>query len=239
MRAQSAAFFLFAALWTAGVAPSRADAQSDSSPLSRALRFFDAVTPGVEAGALDALRPPPVSPAARTRTLATLPRDGELQPDAKEAGKLAALEPILRVHQRLDVLIVKVIDLPQAFVGLHERAVVLITRPALRAVTAAELQALVAHEIGHDFFWTEYAAAVERGDRSALQELELRCDGLAVLTLARIGLDPRVLDDATRKLYRFNETIGATGNTGTYPHPSERSRFVRELSDRWSRARGI
>lgn len=237
MRARSVGLLLFTALGTTSVTPPPALAQSHDTRVSRVLHFFDALTPGVDTIALDALRPPPVSPGARSRTLATLPTEGELQPDAKETSKLAALEPILQYHQRLDVWIFKVIDVPQAFVGLHERAIVLISRQALRRVTAAELQAIVAHEIGHEFFWADYAAAAKRADRSALQELELRCDGIAVLTLLAIGLDPNALSAATRKLYSFNETIGAIANAGNYPDPSERARFVRELTDRWSRAR--
>jgi hypothetical protein len=86
------------------------------------------------------------------------------------------LERVLIYHERVEVLDVKLIDVPQAAVALHQRAVLLISRPALRVVATSELQALVAHEISHDYFWREFEDMFARGDRNGLQELELRCD---------------------------------------------------------------
>jgi predicted SprT family Zn-dependent metalloprotease len=58
-------------------------------------------------------------------------------------------------------------------VGLHARSVVLISQRALHLLNADVLQAVVAHEIGHEYVWDEYQAALERKDARRLQELAL------------------------------------------------------------------
>jgi len=228
MRAQAAATFLTCWLATA-MSPATAQAQSPGSPASNALRFFESVPPGDVSAILRALRPLPITSDERARTLAVLPAEGELPPDAKELAKLSALEVVLVYHERQRLFDIKVIDVPQAVVGLHQRAVLLISRPALRFLSASELQALVAHEIGHEYFWRDYERARERRDLRGRQELELKCDGIAVLTLISLGLDPARLADGIRKMTDFNEILGATANADEYPRMQDRMRFARAL----------
>ena len=95
------------------------------------------------------------------------------------------MQRVLIYHKRQDVFEAKVIDLPEAGIVLHARSILLISRPALRLLSAAELQAVVAHEVGHEYFWTEFEHLRDGRDGRARQELELRCDAIAVLTLLR------------------------------------------------------
>lgn len=215
------------------LAPQDSADQSEVSPSSVARRFFDALQVDNASAALIALRPTPVGFDERERILAGLPEHGALEPDAEENGKLTAIEVVLRYHQRNEIFEVKVIDVPQAAIALHARAVLLISRPALRLVSAAELQALVAHEVGHEFFWREYERARERKELRTLQELELKCDGISALTLLELGLDPFLLSRITRKLTRFNEPLGATANAAEYPTLDERDRFIHYIVNRW------
>jgi predicted Zn-dependent protease len=143
--------------------------------------------------------------------------------------KLATLTQILRYHERTGIVEIKVIDVVQAFVRLHARSILLISREALRLLSAVELQALVAHEMGHDYFWNEFQRPRERHDTRILREVELKCDGVATLTLVDLGLDPRALLSAMRKLTRFNETLGATANADGYASSQERERFVQAV----------
>ena len=53
-----------------------------------------------------------------------------------------------------------------AFVGLHARTVLLISREALRLLDAKELLAIGAHELGHDYVWDDYAEARQRATRA-------------------------------------------------------------------------
>lgn len=126
-------------------------------------------------------------------------------------------------------------DEPQAAVALHMRSALIISRPALRILSGAELQAMVAHEIGHDLFWADFERTLAQADRRGRQELELKCDGIAILTLLVLRLDPARLLDGLRKQGRFNEMLGAVANADDYPQLGERQRFMVTLRDFASR----
>ena len=122
-----------------------------------------AMDPLALARLLDESRPAPMPAAIRARVLAGLPKKGEVRDlDDRERGKLAALAPVLEVTQRGSVYAIKIIDVPHAFVGLHARTVVLISRPALRLMSKDELQALMAHENAHEYVYDEYRASQGR-----------------------------------------------------------------------------
>jgi len=209
------------------------EAQGSSRPVTEALRFFGAAAEGDGViGILRRLRPSAAPETDRTRALADVPADSVLLPDAKERSKLEALEAVLIYHERLHVIEIKLVDVPMAVVGLHDRAVILISRPALRLLSIPELQATVAHEIGHEYFWSDdYAGLHERHDTDALQVLELKCDGVAVLTLVALGLNPADLYRATEKIGRFNEVPKARWGNNGYPDPRDRERFIRAMVD--------
>jgi hypothetical protein len=195
----------------------------------QALAFFEQAGVGHPGRFLDALRPLPLAAFLRAQVMASLPMEGEVRPSKKEALKLAAIEPVLRYHHRQDVLQLKLITVSHAFVGLHARTVLLVSREALDLVDGPKLQALTAHEIGHEYFWDEYQAALVRDDADAVRELELRCDGVAVITLRQLGLDPHALVEAVRALTRFNESVGAVRSAGRYVSLKERIAFVETI----------
>jgi hypothetical protein len=236
MRTQIAGFVALG--WLVAVSSSPADPRPGTDgPGARALRFFERLREQQPATLLVALRPPPVDPGTRAAILAALPEAGEIEPDSAEAEKLAVMEEVLVYHDRWSVFETKIIDLPQAFIGLYGRTVLLISRPAMQLLTGAELRALVAHEMGHDFFWTDYQRARVALDHAALQELELKCDGIGVLTMVALGLDPALLRVAERKITRFNEGF-AVANAGEYPDPRDRDRFARGLAQLLGRVGG-
>jgi hypothetical protein len=194
-----------------------ASARAAGTPAEKALRFFEALPPGELRGALGRFRPARIRTGQLADALNTLPAEGELTPDSSEAAKLARLESILAYHGRLGVVVIKLIDLPQAGIGLYARSILLLSRSALDMLTATELQAVVAHELGHEYFWDDYQRARKRGDMPALQEVELKCDGIAALALIALGLHAGVLESAVRKVARFNEALGATANAAGTP----------------------
>ena len=199
------------------------DSQLSASALS-ALKFFDAFASTDVHSALRVLRNLPIPVQERERARATLPSEGTLTPTPSEIKKLDALKPVLIYHERDQVFDIKVIDLPQAYIGLHERAILLISRPALKVLTAAELPALAAHELGHDFLWREFE---QEPHGRARQQLELECDGIGALTLVALGQDPMQLLRATNKLNQFNKQFGTPSNIGDYPTPYDRQRFIK------------
>ncbi|HSB61320.1 MAG TPA: hypothetical protein VLI67_06350 [Vicinamibacteria bacterium] len=208
-------------------------AAEGGSVLEAALQFFTRHYPAGTVERLASLRPPPLGPAEREGVLATLPPEGEvLDLDADQRRKLAAARRVLELHGRGAVYVVKVIDVPQAAVALHARAVLLVSEPALDLLDEEELQALFAHEVGHEYFWGEYLRARQEKDRRRRQTLELLCDGLAILTLRGAGMGPRPLTSALEKVLRYNrDRFGAALNEGDYPAIGERRRFARRLGE--------
>lgn len=214
-----------------------AAAQSLSTIRSGELLAMD---PLALARLLDESRPAPVPAAVRARVLAGLPKQGEVHNlDDGARRKLAALAPVLEAAQRGSVYAVKVIDVPHAFVGLHARTVVLISRPALGLMSEDELRALVAHETAHEYVHAEYERATAEGRSGRLQDLELVCDIIAVMTLRAIGQEAWSLAAGIEKLLRFNRFhFGTEIDDPDYPSSLLRRSVVLALEKRISRVAG-
>lgn len=202
------------------------------SPVESALAGFLGTDPRTFALDLGRRRPPAVSQDLKNRILDSLPAEGQVKKLKQPAErKLASLERVLRVHQRQSVFEVKVIAVPQAFVGLHARAVVLISETALNLLDAEELQALVAHEIGHEYVWARYETARDLKDHRRLQELELYCDGVAILTLRETGVDPSRLVTGLEKVGQFNRRrFGRALNEDYYTSLAKRKKFAQAVT---------
>jgi hypothetical protein len=180
----------------------------------------------------DTCRPPAIDTAEKVRFVASLPTHGEVtQLTRGEGAKLRALQRVLRLHAREGVYEIKIVDLPYAATALYGRAVVLISYHALRLLNAEELQAVMAHEIGHEYVWQEYAAARLGEDSRRLRELELTCDAVAVLTLSRLGISPDRLISAVETIEWFNkERFGKADNENNYPNLTLRRDRIKKMS---------
>jgi hypothetical protein len=179
---------------------------------------------------LTARRPTPLDAADRAKVMAALPKEGELRPRANEIKKLDAAQTVLKYHGRDGVITFKVIEVGHAFVGLHARTVLLASRDALALVSAEQFSALVAHELAHEYVWEEYWRAMQSREHSRMQELELQCDGIAVLTLRRLGIDPEHLVSAVETITRFNERRGTVASASDYVSLKERVAFIRAVA---------
>ena len=197
-----------------------------------------AADPNVIARFLETSRPAPVSAEDKARALKTLPLEGavtDLNPSARE--KLAALTTLLRASGRESVYEIKVIAVPQAGIGIYARAVILISEPTLTLVDAKELQALVAHEVGHEYVWMERERSVQLGDHSRLRDLELMCDGIAIVILRGLGIDVSRLMSGVQRINRFNlERFGIANNESDYPTLAQRQTFARAMATRSAEA---
>lgn len=180
---------------------------------------------------VQANQPTPMSPDQKARILAGLPRQGELTDlDARSRRKLASLSPLLRANGRELAYQIKVIDVPQVRIGLHARAVVLISEQALRLLGAEELQAQVAHEIGHEYVRVDHAQAAARGDHRRLKDLELLCDAIAIVTLHGLGMDSSRLMTGVEKITRNNRIVYESSvDDSNYPALPERHQFARAV----------
>jgi Zn-dependent protease with chaperone function len=180
------------------------------------------------------IRKPPVSHEERAALIGTLPEDGHVRVlTADQTEKIRLLRPVFEILGRRLVFHVQIIDVPQAFLGLHGRTVILLSTNALNLLGADELAAVIAHEAGHEFFWDEYAQARSAGSEAGLRRIELLADASAVLTLRRLGSPAEALIAGLRKLDEFNRThLGVAFNTNSYPSLELRAKRILDLSRR-------
>lgn len=184
---------------------------------------------------LEAARPAPVSTEDMGAILSALPPEGEVTKlGASAQQKVDAVRQLLTSTRR-DWYEIKVIDLPQAAVALYARTVVLISEPALELLNAAELRAMAAHEIGHEYVWIEWDRARRDADQERLKNLELVCDAIAAVTLHKIGMDPSILIAGLETIERFNrQRFGPARNENNYPTLAKRRAFARDIQQ-WLR----
>ena len=155
-----------------------------------------------------AIRPAKLSLEEVRSITSTLPSEGAVRPDSQGLAKLAALLPILSVYERRSVVEVKVAHLPYACMAFYQRSVLIIAEDTLRILRAEELQALAAHELAHEYFWEEYYQAKGRQDSRRLRKIELLCDGIAIITLHNLGMNPASLLSGVTRINRFNAKMG-------------------------------
>jgi hypothetical protein len=191
-----------------------------------------ATDPNALARFLETARPGPVSAEDKARVISTLPLDGEVTDlSASARQKVAVLTALLRTTGYESVYQIKVIDVPQAGMVLHARAIILVSEAALTLLDAGELQASLAHEMGHGYVWTERERAFQLGDHKRLKDLELVCDAIAIVTLHGLGMDVSRLMSGVEKTSRFNrERFGKANNERDYPILAERQAFARAVA---------
>jgi hypothetical protein len=178
---------------------------------------------------LDHLRPSPIDPAQRARVIETMPPNA-ITPDAQSVGKMSLGDDVLAYHRRRGLITFTIIKVAPAFIGLHDRSVILVSANILPLLNKEEFAALVAHEVGHEYVWAEYRRAEGRHDHARIRELELRCDGIAVLTLRRLGIDAERLVRALQVLTWYNRELGVDENAIDYVSPGERRAFIRAVA---------
>jgi len=210
-------------------------AQSKGSVSTRVLAYFEQIGRAQRLeDYLKHTRPKPVSLAVKGKAIANLPPNAEVQPSEKGRAKLAALATILEFHDRSGIIDLKVIgDKQYVFIGLYEQCALIITEKALDLLSKEELQAVVAHELAHELFWDEYRLAREGNQDDKVQEIELRCDGIAICTLVRLGLNPKPLISAVQKTTPNSQD---TWGTHYYAPRNERLSFARRMINRAKQA---
>ena len=134
-------------------------AQSAGSVTNRVLAYFDHLSKEQHLDEyLTLARPTPVSMRYKAAALANLPPNSNVQLSAGGQAKLAALAPILEFYDRTGIIEPQVIgDNETTFIGLYERCALIITQKALDLLSQQEIQAVVAHELAHQWYWDEWA----------------------------------------------------------------------------------
>lgn len=192
---------------------------------ARALTFFEQIETHSFDDYLRRIRPHKVSDAYKTKALTQVTTGEIVTITNGMQAKLSTLAPVLRYHERDSVIEIRVINLNWFYIGLQARAVLLISEPALRQLSIVELQAAVAHELGHEYFWTEFMEAREQKKVEMMREIELRCDGIAVITLQQLGIDPLKLVTMFDKIRAANARQLYIDNF-FHPRRDDRVRFI-------------
>jgi Zn-dependent protease with chaperone function len=207
-----------------------ADTPKLSAVSAKALQFFAQIEDASFDAYLKRVRLPKVTAEFKAQVLAQLGKEKGVKVSEKMQAKLAALMPLLQYHERDAVLDIKVIEAPQAVVRTQGRAVLLLSETTLRLLSTEELQAIVAHELSHEYFWGELMQAREQKNYALLREIELRCDGIAVIALQRLGMDAQKLLGAITKLTTFNARVMTTDPL-YHPLLSDRMDFIQAMRE--------
>ena len=173
----------------------------------------------------------PIDERERARLTAALPAHGAIRSDAHDLAKMRLAEAVLAYHGRRGLITFAIIDVAPAFVGVYERAVILVSARALPIVKDEEFAALVAHEIGHEYVWLDYERALQRRDHARIRKLELRWDGIAGTDLAPLGSECRGLVRAVELLTWYNRSRGLDANWRDYVSLNERRTFIHALDN--------
>jgi hypothetical protein len=178
---------------------------------------------------LESCRPEPLSTDSVSALLAELPAEGQvLDLTPQQRSKIAELEIILRAQQRSGRVPVAVVDMPIAWAGLHRRGVVLVSQIALRVLTTEQLQAVVAHELAHEYVWDRLHSAMAAGRTAEIARFEIICDILAARILANLSMKPAHLADAVDRLVLVNQWRGFVSN-GSHPEAAQRRAWIHKI----------
>jgi Peptidase family M48 len=206
-----------------------ADQKKLSDSVKSAIQFFDRHDVRSIDEFLEQLRPSPIDPIQRARVMAALPQ-GAIPPDAPALAKMSLGEEVLAYHGRRGLITFAIIRVAPAFIGLYGRSVILVSANILPLLNQEEFAALVAHEIGHEYVWAEYRHAEQRHDHAQIRQLELRCDGVAVLTIRRLGLNAERFIRAIETLAWYNRELGLDENAIDYVSGDDRRAFIRAIA---------
>jgi hypothetical protein len=199
-----------------------------SPEAARALQYF-APRPRSWDTYLESIRPAAVSADRKARALAMVRKEDVIEPSVERQAKLEALRPVLEYLQRDAVVEVKILRLRLAWAGFLGGAAILVSEEAIDLLTAEELQAVVAHELAHEYFSDEYEAARHDMRYDTLKEVELRCDAVSIITLRRLGLDAGSLLSAVSKLTKFNDRRRFPNNPNLVPSVEQRADFSQAI----------
>lgn len=204
----------------------------DSAPLTgvarKAFTYFDQVEGHRFDEFLRRISLERLSPELKVKALNMLCKEDLADPSAEGRIKLRTLDPILKYHERDSIIELRVLRVHTAMTAFLAGAAILVTEPALEILNSEELQAVVAHELGHEYYWGEFELARQHQQHLEVQELELRCDGIGIITLNRLGLNPESLSSAIAKLNQHNQQYGSV-NSENYVPCEERFGFIKSM----------
>jgi hypothetical protein len=152
--------------------------------------------------------------------------------EGRELEKLrSVVVPVIALHGKTGLLEPVLFRSDRMYVGLVAGWGLAVSTRSLALLTPVELRAAAAHELGHIYTMGEAVTAERARDDSALRELELFSDGIAVVTLLLLGEDPRaVVRGIEREIARLS-TSGVVMSAATHPSLAARKELNARLID--------
>jgi hypothetical protein len=215
-------------MFSAAPAQETSRAAMSGSVAQQALQYFAKTENGDLDDYLKSIRPAGVAADQRVRLVASIRKEDIVSPSAQRQAKLDALRSILAYHDRAGIE-VKILRLGLAWAGFLEGAAIVVSEEAVDLLTAEELQAVVAHELGHEYFAAEYEPARNNKQYDIVKEVELRCDAVAIITMKSLGLNPDSLLSGVSKLTKFNERRGVRNSPDLVTSLDERRGFCQAM----------
>lgn len=165
----------------------------------------------------------------RAQAVAALP--ASLRSQRITQGKLldrveAIFNQVLRLHGRSGKLVLFLYrnDLPSA--ALWRGCVVVVSDGLAEPMYDDELAGVLAHELSHSYFEDEMAEGRRAQNAFAMRVVELKCDGVAILSLKLLGRNPAGHVRGLRRLQLITERKGLS-DVVFQSHPTlvERMKF--------------
>jgi Zn-dependent protease with chaperone function len=174
-----------------------------------------------------------VSAEFRARALNELP--AALREQRLTQGKLLrrvapVFQQVLQLHERSGKVELFLFqhDLPLA--QLWRGGVLMISDCLAEALYDGELAGLLAHELGHSYFEDELAAAQRSQDARAMRLTELKCDGVALVSLKLLGHKPALYLKALHRIQVLNQRKSrSSGIFQSHPGMVARAQFAERL----------
>lgn len=173
---------------------------------------------------------------ARAQAIAALP--AAVRDRRVTQGKLLrrvepVLAQVLQLHERT-----RTSQQPTLFLFEHEfptaqlwrGCVLLVSTGLAEPLYDGELAGIFAHELSHSYFEDEMAAAQQRRDVQAMRVVELKCDGVAILSVKLLGYNPALYLKGLQRIQTLNKQKGlSSGLFQSHPELMARAQFSERL----------
>lgn len=173
---------------------------------------------------------------ARAQAIAALP--APIRNHRVTQGKLLRrVEPILaqvlQLHERT-----RASQQPELFLFTHDTptaqlwrgCVLLVSTGLAEPLYDGELAGIFAHELSHSYFEDEMAAAQQRRDTQAMRVIELKCDGVAILSVKLLGHNPAVYVKGLQRIQALCKRLSLSSSIlQSHPELVARAQFAERL----------
>jgi Zn-dependent protease with chaperone function len=186
--------------------------------------------------ALASMRPEAISESDKKKLLENLPlvTAANRVSDRKRLEHLVArLQVTLKLHDRAGIVEIIVFNDPRPIVFNKPGVVIVLSTEVLKIVGGddAALAGVVAHELAHEYVAMPMLYALRATNDVKIQELELFCDAVAVVTLLSLHMNPNSYSKALAKICRHSQAAVSL-NDGFSSHPSldARLKLIAEIT---------